>query len=58
VRRLRKALDLTQLKFAELVGVHEITVRKWEGGTLGMRPSTERLIRLLGERSRPRRRTR
>jgi len=33
VRRLRARLALTQTRFAALLGVHKITVAKWEGGT-------------------------
>jgi DNA-binding transcriptional regulator YiaG len=47
LRRLRKRLGLTQSRFADLIGVHVGTVKRWETGTLGMRPTTERLIRLL-----------
>ena len=35
VRRLRARLGLTQTRFAALLGVHKITVAKWEGGTKG-----------------------
>jgi hypothetical protein len=30
-----------------LLGVHAISVCKWETGAMGMRPTTEKLIRLL-----------
>jgi DNA-binding transcriptional regulator YiaG len=49
LRRLRKRLGLTQSQFAQLVGVHLVTVKKWETGVFGMRPTTERLIRLLAK---------
>ncbi len=47
LRRIRRRLGLTQSKFAALVGVHLVTVKKWETGRLGMRPTSDRLIRLL-----------
>ena len=46
-RRLRRRLDLSQAKFAELVGVAPNTVARWERGELGMRATTARLIRLV-----------
>ena len=54
MRRLRKQLGLTQSRFATLVGVHLVTVKKWETGTLGMKPTTEKLIRLLVAQERQR----
>jgi DNA-binding transcriptional regulator YiaG len=50
VRRARKALGLSQSKFAALLGVHLVTVKKWETGAQGLRTTSERLIRLLTER--------
>jgi DNA-binding transcriptional regulator YiaG len=47
VRRLRKRLGLTQSSFAALLGIHKITVAKWEAGTKGMSATTERLLRVL-----------
>ena len=32
IRALRNALDLTQAQFAQLLGVHHLTVWKWEQG--------------------------
>ena len=51
IKRLRKRLGLTQSKFAALVGVHLVTVKKWEVGMQGMRRPVERLIRLLADRA-------
>lgn len=34
VRAARRALDLSQDLFAQLLGVHEMTVSKWERGLL------------------------
>ena len=53
-KRLRKRLGLTQSKFAALVGVHVVTVKKWEAGMQGIRTTAERLIRLLAARERGR----
>ena len=50
VRAARKRLGLTQSQFATLLGVHLVTVKKWETGAQGMRPPTDRLIRLLDMR--------
>jgi DNA-binding transcriptional regulator YiaG len=47
VRRARKAFGLSQSKFAALLGVHLVTVKKWETGAQGLRTTSERLIRLL-----------
>jgi DNA-binding transcriptional regulator YiaG len=52
VRRIRKRLGLTQSKFATLVGVHLVTIKKWETGAMGMRNTTEALIRLLSTHKR------
>ena len=49
VRRARRALGLSQSRFAELLGVHHVTVKKWETGAQGMRATADRLIRLLVE---------
>jgi DNA-binding transcriptional regulator YiaG len=49
VRKLRKRLGLTQSSFAVLLGVHKITVAKWEGGTKGMSATTERLLRIIAQ---------
>jgi DNA-binding transcriptional regulator YiaG len=37
IRECRLAAGLTQAEFAELIGVHEYTVRRWEHGQ--MRPN-------------------
>jgi DNA-binding transcriptional regulator YiaG len=44
---MRKALALTQSQFAALLGVHLVTVKKWETGAQRMRATHDRLIRLL-----------
>lgn len=57
VRRIRKRLGLTQARFAKLVGVHFVTVSRWEKGVLGIRESAARLIKLLAK-TEPKRRPR
>ncbi len=47
VRRARKALELSQSKFAALLGVTVLTVKRWESGARGVRPPIAQLIRLL-----------
>lgn len=37
IKDLRKALALTQKEFAKRIGVHVVTVIRWEGG--GFKPS-------------------
>ena len=53
VRRIRKRLGLTQAKFAKRVGVHLVTVSRWESGALGIRESAAKLIRLLAKARKP-----
>jgi DNA-binding transcriptional regulator YiaG len=33
IKQLRKKLDLTQKEFAERLGVHVVTIIRWEGGS-------------------------
>ena len=46
VRRLRRRLGLSQVKFGGLVGVPGNTIARWERGEMKMRPAMDRLIRL------------
>ena len=48
VRRVRQAMGLTQQQFADRLGVHKVTVAKWETDAQGMRGPAARLIALLG----------
>lgn len=50
VKRIRQALGLTQQQFADRLGVHKVTLAKWETDAQGMRGPAARLIVLLGER--------
>ncbi len=38
VRQIRESLNLTQAQFASLLGVHAITVSRWETNTLTPNP--------------------
>ena len=49
VKRIRQALGLTQQQFADRLGVHKVTVAKWETDAQGMRGPAARLIALLGQ---------
>jgi DNA-binding transcriptional regulator YiaG len=49
VKRVREALGMTQDAFAKRLGVHPVTVAKWETDAQGMRGPAARLIALLGE---------
>ena len=52
VRRIRDRLGLLQPAFAKLVGVHSVTVSRWENGAMIPEP-TARLIRLLAKSGGP-----
>jgi len=45
--RLRQRLDLSQAAFAKLLGVHAMTVSKWERGVLKPRAHQQRLLKAL-----------
>jgi DNA-binding transcriptional regulator YiaG len=47
VRRVRHRLGLTQAQFAKQLGVHKVTVAKWEAGMRSPRGAATTLIRLL-----------
>lgn len=49
VKRIRQALGLTQQQFADRLGVHKVTVAKWETDAQGIRGPAARLIALLGQ---------
>jgi DNA-binding transcriptional regulator YiaG len=50
LRRIRKRLGLTQRQFSALVGVHLVTVKKWEASMRRIPNTTAKLIRLLAAR--------
>lgn len=39
IRRLRRALGLTQTEFGQLLGAHAVTVSRWETKGSGVAPS-------------------
>ncbi|MBK7537540.1 MAG: helix-turn-helix domain-containing protein [Myxococcales bacterium] len=45
ITRTRTALKLTQTQLASLLGVHVVTVSKWERGLLRPTPHQEALLR-------------
>jgi transcriptional regulator with XRE-family HTH domain len=47
MKRKRQALGLTQLALAERIGVHRITIAKWEAGTVRIPKSIKLLMELL-----------
>jgi DNA-binding transcriptional regulator YiaG len=52
VKRLRKQLALTQSELADTIGVHAMTVSKWETGVHKIPgPVVKLLQRMLAERS-------
>jgi len=59
VRRVRARLGLTQVEFGRRVGVHAVTVSRWERDEVPVRDQVAILIRLLDRPApRARRRTR
>jgi transcriptional regulator with XRE-family HTH domain len=48
VKRIRHALGLTQRQFAAQLGVHVVTVAKWETDMQGLRGPAVKLITMLG----------
>jgi len=53
VAALRESLGLTQSQFATLLGVHSLTISKWERGLLAPSPYQQALMQSF-ERSRER----
>lgn len=49
LKTVREALRLTQSQLAQLLGVHEITISKWERGHGKPSPYQEALIRSFGQ---------
>jgi DNA-binding transcriptional regulator YiaG len=47
VRRLRKRLGLTQARFGRLLGVHRVTVARWESGVTEVQAPVAKLIRII-----------
>jgi DNA-binding transcriptional regulator YiaG len=47
VRGARRQLGLTQAKFGRLLGVHRVTVARWESGAAEVKGSMAKLIRMI-----------
>lgn len=47
VRTVRRRLGLTQVQLAERVGIHPLTVSRWECDRVRVTAPMERLLRLL-----------
>lgn len=47
LRKLRDGLGYTQVRFAALLGVHPLTISRWECGTLVPSPAGLRLLRAI-----------
>lgn len=51
VRRLRRALQLTQQELAQQLGVRQQTVSEWETGAYAPRGASARLLDIVAERA-------
>ncbi len=47
IKRARRRLSLSQVELAEKLGVHPMTVSRWERGVVAMPEPTARLLALL-----------
>lgn len=47
MRRIRKELGFTQRQLAERLGVHHVTVARWEAGITPVAESTARFLKLI-----------
>lgn len=47
LQAIRRRLGLSQAALAREIGVHANTISRWERDDIGMRESTERLIRRI-----------
>jgi DNA-binding transcriptional regulator YiaG len=52
VRRIRQQLGMTQAEFAERLGVHTMTVSRWERGTVAVPEPVARLIHFVRDSAR------
>jgi DNA-binding transcriptional regulator YiaG len=52
VKQIRRKLGLTGSKFAALLGVHPVTLRRWEAGLRPVSPMAEKLMWLLARHPR------
>jgi len=58
MRRMRKALGLTQVELAERVGITANSVARQERGEIGISEPVALLVRLAAKTCRPRRKSR
>ena len=49
IKKLREALGLTQAQLAQLIGVHHLTVWKWENGQSVPTPHQQMLLSTFGK---------
>ena len=54
IKRLRQRLSLTQTQFAQVLGVHPLTVSRWERDEVHPDGATAQLLRVIEARSRGR----
>jgi len=53
LKRIREGLGLTQEQLAEEIGVHRVTIAKWEAGDRGIpEPVARLLLRIQTEKKR------
>jgi len=50
VKKVRKQLDLTSQQLADMLGVSQSTIVRWESGERLMRESNLRLLKIVAER--------
>jgi DNA-binding transcriptional regulator YiaG len=50
VVRIRRKLEVTQAGLAELLGVHPMTVSRWERGAGNVPSTAARLLKMLADR--------
>jgi transcriptional regulator with XRE-family HTH domain len=58
MRRIRRALGLTQAELAERIGIKPNSVARQERGEIGISQPVALLVRLAGETARPGRKSR
>lgn len=57
LKRIREGLELTQAALADELGVHRVTIAKWEAGDRGIPEPVARLVkRIQAERQQPKKR--
>jgi DNA-binding transcriptional regulator YiaG len=53
-KRIRKRLGMTQVELAEKLGIHSMTVSKWERGVEPVQKQTALVLELLVKTAKPR----